>query len=114
MCGPFCSARDVERPMNVESVRCAGWPGRHHASMKATPRMTPPRASELAAFACLCAVLLFLPATPLVAHFALFASARGLSPAQAASLLVGCVFACLAVVAAFVFLSFAGVRRLQR
>jgi hypothetical protein len=76
--------------------------------------MNQPRASELTAFACVCAVLLFVPSTPLVEHVARFADARGLSGTQTASFLVACVFASLALVAASVAASFAAFRMIHR
>jgi Kef-type K+ transport system membrane component KefB len=76
--------------------------------------MEQPRASELTAFACVCALLLFVPSTPLVEHAARFANNRGLSEAQTASFLIACVFASLAVVAASVAASFAAFRMVQR
>jgi hypothetical protein len=76
--------------------------------------MNPPRESELTVFACVCAVLLFAPSTPLVEHAARFANARGLSGAESASFLVACVFAGLALVAASVAASFAALRMVQR
>jgi len=76
--------------------------------------MKEPRASELTAFACMCAVLLFVPSTPLVEHAARFAHARGLSGADSASFLVACVFASLALVAASVAAGFAALRMVQR
>lgn len=76
--------------------------------------MKQPRASELTAFACVCALLLFVPPTPLVEHVARFASARGLCGVEVAALLLSCVFASLALVAILVAVSFATLRTVQR
>jgi hypothetical protein len=76
--------------------------------------MKQPRASELTAFACVCAILLFAPSTPLVEHAARFADAHGLSGPQVGSFLIVCVFASLALVAASVAASFAALRIVHR
>lgn len=74
--------------------------------------MSPPRVPELVAFTALCALLLFAPATPLVVQVARFASSKGLSPSETASLLVASVFACLALVATLIAVGSAGLRKL--
>ena len=76
--------------------------------------MRNPDPAEVLAFAAVCALALFVPSTPLVAHFAAFANARGFGAPEAASLLLACVFGSLAGVAILVSLAFAGARRLRR
>lgn len=70
-----------------------------------------PDLAEVAVFAALCALALFVPPTPLVAHFAAFANARDIAADEAASMLIVLVFGGLAALAMVVSLLFATVRR---
>jgi hypothetical protein len=76
--------------------------------------MRNPDPAEVLAFAAVCALALFVPSTPLVAHFAAFTNARGIAAPEAASLLLACVFGCLAGLALLVSFAFASARRLRR
>lgn len=70
-----------------------------------------PNLAEIAVFASLCALLLFAPQTPLVQQLVLYARANGMSAVESGSLLVACVFACMAAIALLVSLTFAVVRK---
>lgn len=70
-----------------------------------------PDAAEIAAFAVVCALALFVPPTPLVQQLAEFAAARGLSSVESGALLVSFVFASLAIIAIVVSAAFAAIRQ---